>query len=448
MNRIEFAIFGLMTFYIIMIIARYRKLEPIQGYEVQIGSLSIAKTYTGIAIRQEEVLKSPYTGYVNYYVREGERVSSRDTVYSVDESGKLASLLNTGNMDDASYTDEELGELRSEVIQYNRGFNSKEFNSVYDFKYDIEGAVIKLVNSTMYENLETLNQSRLGGVVSLCTAGQSGYIVYSTDGFETLTPEQITAEMYDQSQYEKNRVNNNDLIEKNATVGKLVTDENWSLMIPVEKDRSAELEEEEYVEVKFIKTQETSWGHVTIHHLADGDYAQLTFNNSCIAFCTERFVDIELIVSNIQGLKIPLSAIAEKEFYVIPAEYMSKGGPNGNYGVSIEKYDEEGNVRYEFIETTVYKSDENEFYIDSSDLQMGQYICKPDSTDKMAISQSGILEGVYNMNKGYADFKQITELKRNDEYAIVSSNTQYGLTVYDRIVLDASSVNNNDFTYN
>jgi hypothetical protein len=242
-------------------------------------------------------------------------------------------------------------------------------------------------------------------------------------------------------------VNNNDLVEKNTTVGKLITDENWSLVIPVDSDRAAELEEEEYVKVKFIKTQENSWGKVTIYHLADGDYAELSFSNSCISFCTDRFVDIELVVDDEEGLKIPNSAIVEKQFFIIPAEYMSKGGANGNYGVSKEKYDENGNVVYEFVETTVYNSDDEEFYVDNSNLSVGDYICKPDSTDKMAISKSGTLIGVYNMNKGYADFKQITILAQNDEYSIVSSNTKYGLTVYDRIVLDASSVDNDDFIY-
>lgn len=447
MNRIELAIFGAMTIYIIAVLISYMKVEPIQGYEIQMGSLSVAKTYTGIAIREEELLKSPYTGYINYFVREGERVSSRDTVYSVDESGKLASLLESGDTGEASYTDEELAEFRSEVIQYDRGFDSKEFNSVYDFKYSIEGSVMKLVNVNMYENLQTLNQSSLGGMVALCTAGQTGYVVYSTDGYETLTPEQITAEVFDQSAYEKTRVNNNDLIEKNATVGKLVTNENWSLMIPVDESRAAEMEEAEYVEVKFIKTQETSWGQVVIHRLADGIYAELIFNNSCVSFCTDRYIDIELVVNEKQGLKIPNSAIAEKEFFIIPADYMTKGGPNGNYGVLKEKADENGNLVNEFVETNVYSSDEEEFYIDSSDLEIGNYICKMDSTEKMAISRTGTLTGVYNMNKGYADFKQITILAQNDEYSIVSSNTQYGLTVYDRIVLDAASVSNNEFTY-
>lgn len=448
MNRIELLIFGSMTVYIIVLIMMYLNSEPIMGYTVQLGSLSVSKTYTGIALRQEEVINSPYTGYINYYVREGERVSSRDTVYSIDESGKLAALLNSGELGENTYSDEELAELRAKLIQYDSGFDCKNFSTVYDFKYDLEGEVVNLLNLSMYKNIDTLNQSKLGGMVSLCSVGKTGYIVYNTDGLENLTVEEMNAGLFDRTEYERIRVNNNDLIEKNAIVGKLVTDESWSLVIPIEEERIEELEEAEYVKVKFIKTQETSWGKVTIHRLADGNYAQLTFTNSCKTFCAERFVDIELIVDDQKGLKIPISAIAEKEFFIIPAEYMSKGGENGNYGVSRESYDENGSLVYQFIETTVYNSDENEFYVDNTNLSVGDYICKPDSTDKMAISKSGTLIGVYNMNKGYADFKQITVLAENDEYAIVSSNTQYGLTVYDRIVLDAASVNTDDFTYN
>ncbi len=448
MNRIELLIFGAMTVYIAVIIVSYFQSESIMGYTIQLGSLSELKTYTGIALREEEIITSSQTGYINYYVREGERVSSRDTVYSIDESGKLAALLSSDDLSENEYSNEELAELRSEVIQYDRSFDSKSFQSVYDFKYDIEGAVVKLVNVSMYESIDTLNSSGLSQMVSLCSVGKSGYIVYSTDGYESLTPEDICAELFDQSDYERTRVNNNDLIEEASVVGKLVTDENWSLVIPIEEDKIEELEEAEYVQVKFIKTQETSWGKVTILRLEDGNYAQLSFTNSCKTFCTDRFVDIELVADDETGLKIPKSAIAEKEFFIIPAEYMTKGGENGNYGVSKEFFDENGQTVYQFVETTVYSSNDDEFYVDNTNLSVGDYICKPDSTDKMAISKSGTLIGVYNMNKGYADFKQITILAENDEYAIVSSNTQYGLTVYDRIVLNAESVNTDDFIYN
>jgi hypothetical protein len=447
MNTIEIVLFGAIIVYIIVIIVSYMNSKQIKGYEIQMGSLSISKAYTGIAIRSEELLESPYTGYINYYVREGERVAARDTVYSIDESGKLASMISSSNSDDNGYTDDDLSDLRSEVVQYERGFDEKDFNTVYDFKYDLEGAIIKLVNSSVYESLETLNNSTLAGMVSLCSTGKSGYIVYSIDGYEGLTVDDITADCFDQSDYEKNRVNNNDLVEKDAVIGKLITDENWSLVIQVDADRATELEEEGYVNVKFVKTQESSWGKVTIHELADGTYAELSFTNSCVSFCTDRYVDIEIEDDDEQGLKIPNSAIAQKEFFIIPAEYMTKGGDNGEYGVLKEKYDEEGNVQYVFVETNVYSSNDDEFYVDNANLSVGDYIQKPDSTEKMAVSKSGTLTGVYNMNKGYADFKQITILAQNDEYSIVSSNTQYGLTVYDRIVLDAESVDTDEFIY-
>ena len=61
------------------------------------------------------------------------------------------------------------------------------------------------------------------------------------------------------------------------------------------------------------------------------------------------------------------------------------------------------------------------------------------------VGKRATLIGVYNMNKGYADFKQINILYQNDEYAIVNSNTRYGLSVYDYIVLDASSVSDDQF---
>lgn len=447
MNKIEFLIFGAMIVYLIVIIAAYLNSEKIRGYEIKMGSLSETKTYTGIALREEEMLTTPYTGYINYFVREGERVSTRDTVYSIDESGKLADLLHTGELGENPYTDEELAEFRSDIIQYDRGFEKKEFQSVYDFKYDIEGAVLKLANIDMQKSMETLNSSSFGGSINMCKAGKTGYVVYHTDGYEKTSAQDITAEDFDRTKYEKKKINNNDLVEANSAVAKLVTEEEWSLVIQVDEERAQALEEAEYVNVKFLKTQESSWASVTILRKEDGVYAVLGFNNSCNSFCTDRFVEIELVINDEKGLKIPNSAIVEKEFFIIPAAYMSKGGSSGSYGVSKETFDAEGNQGYEFVETTVYNSNEEEFYVGNENLKVGDYIVKPDSAEKMSISKSGTLIGVYNMNKGYADFKQITILYQNDEYAIVSSNTQYGLTVYDRIVLDASSVNTDDFIY-
>ncbi len=447
-NKIEFFIFGALAVYIIVLVFTYFNSTQIMGYEVQMGSLSISKTYTGFAIRDEEIITSPYTGYINYYVREGERVSVDDTVYSIDESGKLADLLNESELGETAYSDADLADFRNTIIDYNRSFDSEDFQSVYDFKYDLEGDVIKLVNLNMFHTFSSIKQTSLGASVNLCTTGKkSGYVVYHTDGYEQITPELITKEIFDTSKYEKQRINNNDLVENGTAVGKIITNEAWSLVIPVDANRAKELQEEGYIKVKFVKTQESSWASVEIIYRPDECYAVLSFTNSCKTFCTDRFVEIELIINDEEGLKIPNSAITEKTFFIIPADYMSKGGSNGSYGVTKETFDENGNRVYEFVETTVYNSNEEEFYVDNSNLEVGDYICKPDSLETMAVSRSGTLIGVYNMNKGYADFKQVTILYQNEEYAIVNSNTKYGLTVYDRIVLDATSVNDDDFIY-
>ena len=78
-------------------------------------------------------------------------------------------------------------------------------------------------------------------------------------------------------------------------------------------------------------------------------------------------------------------------------------------------------------------------------LASGENLYKPDSEETFTVSKRATLIGVYNMNKGYADFKQITILYENDEYAIVKPNTKYGLNVYDYIVLNAESVRDDQF---
>ena len=71
----------------------------------------------------------------------------------------------------------------------------------------------------------------------------------------------------------------------------------------------------------------------------------------------------------------------------------------------------------------------------------------PETSEKYALSKRGSLIGVYNINKGYADFKQIDILYNNDEYSIVQSNTVYGLNVYDYIVLDATTVSEDELIH-
>ena len=54
-------------------------------------------------------------------------------------------------------------------------------------------------------------------------------------------------------------------------------------------------------------------------------YGVLTFDNSMIRYASERFLNIELILEDECGLKIPKSAVVEEQFFVIPHDYITNG---------------------------------------------------------------------------------------------------------------------------
>ena len=168
-----------------------------------------------------------------------------------------------------------------------------------------------------------------------------------------------------------------------------------------------------------------------------------------VQFASDRYITFEVDSEKADGLKIPVTAVTEKNFYLIPLEYMAQGGDSSDTGFMKEVYSENG-TSAEFVPVTIYYANEEYYYIETGDdapLKAGDYVVKPDSQDRYQIGQTASLQGVYNINKGYADFKQIQILYQNDEYSIVKSNTEYGLNVYDYIALNAEAVTVNDFIY-
>ncbi len=444
--NIGMIIFGIVFIYIVIGIITYLTSDHIVGYEVPLGSLSTNNVYKGIALREENVFYSSSAGYINYYAREGERVAYNNLVYTVDETGRLSDYINSAALGENVLSDEDLSELKSEIVEFSNVFSKDNFSSVYDFKYSVKGTVLKLANITMLENAGNIS-GESGSLITYGRASDPGIVIYSTDGFEEKTMENLTAEDFDQKNYTKNQLVSNELVDASDAVYKLATDENWMIVIQTEPEKAQELLKEDYVKIRFLKNQDVSWAKVSTCMGADGStLVGLSFSNSMIAFCTDRFIDIELILDEDRGLKIPNSSIVEKQFFLVPEAYITQGGSNDSYGVIRESY-LDGTPTTEFIETNVYNVKDGEYYLDDSVLRLGDRLIKPDSSETYPISKQGSLIGVYNINKGYADFKQIVILYKNEEYAIVQSNTNYGLNVYDYIVLDASTVNEDDFIY-
>ena len=66
-------IFALVLIYIICFFVLCTTKAKVQTYEVNVGSLTNNAVFTALAVREESVYNSPYSGNVNYYQREGTR---------------------------------------------------------------------------------------------------------------------------------------------------------------------------------------------------------------------------------------------------------------------------------------------------------------------------------------------------------------------------------------
>lgn len=449
--NIGMLIFVVIFIYVVVCVVLYFRTNHIVRYEVKKGSLATNNIYRGVVIRDETIVYATTAGYVNYYANEGERVAKGDMVYIMDETGKLYDEIQQMTPEENKLDDSELLEFRTEIVNFMHGYDSMTFENTYDFKNSLRNTVNKLANVNMLESIDRLNASGSASVVNYCYAPGTGIVCYWLDGYEDLTAEQVTEDVFDNKLYEEKKqpLIANTLMEAGDAAYKLSTSEKWSIVIPIESaERGAELEAEEYIKVRFLKNQYESWGAVKLLNNSDGKhYLQLSFTNSMVIFTPDRFLEIELLVNDETGLKIPNSAIVDKEFFLIPDEFVMPEGDKGKGQVLRQYIMESGEVSSKLYEVSLYSYDKEDrvYYVDAAILDAGDILFKEDGQSTYTVSKRATLTGVYNVNNGYADFKQISILAQNDEYAIVKANTQYGLNVYDYIALDAADVRDDQF---
>ncbi len=436
-------IFLLMFIYVVIMIFLSFKTKKLTSYEVQTGSLAMQNSYRGIALRSEELYQAGATGYLNFYAREDAKVSKGELIYSVDKSGTFSELIARNEESKNLLSDEDLKELKTEVENYSDYYSDTDFSTVYDFKYSVEGTATKLINSNAMKSISSLsNNALLNDSVSLGYSSESGIVIYSYDGMEEITPDTVSADSFDNENYKKHQIVANALVSETDPAYKLIDSEYWSIVIPLKEEMVPVYENIDSIKVKFLKNGYTSTATVSIINNEGASYLVLNFKDSMITFATDRFIDVQLIVDDVTGLKIPNSAIVSMDFYIIPEEFLTTGSTGD--GFMRRTYLENGEMSVEFVRASIYQNLDGNLYVSTDVFNAGDVIVAPDSEETYTVNKKDSLTGVYNINKGYADFTKIDSIESNEEYTIVSDNAAYGLRVFDRIALDAERVNEDD----
>lgn len=429
-------IFGAIFVYMVFCLIIYFTAEHVTGYEVTAGSISGNYRYTALALKTEEVIQAPQSGKVTYYAREGAKASSGMTICSINENGSDVSAAS-----DLTLTSGELSQLSNTMASFTRSFDDSSYQSVYNFKADLESYILQLSQTEDGSAVSLLNQ---------CNAPESGFVVYAVDGMEQLSESGITSELFNQNSYQKSSLRLNVSVKAGDDLYKLVTSESWALYFPLDSTLATELEDRKSIRFRFLKDNNTFTAGFSILK-NDGEYfGKILLNNSLIRYVSDRYLEIELLMDRKSGLKIPSSAIAEKVFYRIPEDYVITNNDTENEITLLrETFNKDGSSSVKYVTATVYSKEDGYYLINTDLFKNGDYVQMVDTSKKFQIQENNTetIQGVYNINKGYAVFREVTVVDENEEFCIVEPNNIYGLAAHDHIVLDADTVNADDIVY-
>ena len=439
-------LFGMLFIYMAFSAILYLTSPKIESYQVIAGPLSRNETYTGLAIREESVHQAETSGYITYYAREGSKINADGVVYGISSTKTSDSQ--------TELSADELSSIRNQMLNFSKGFNSSKFNTTYSFKYELEGNILQYAgvtgNSTSDQNDSTSSVVSYGNQ-TINKADSDGIILYSKDGYEGRTVDSLTTEDFDQNSYHETDLKTQNSVNTGDSLYTLITDEKWSLVIPLSEKQAVKLADRTAVRVKFLKDDKTQSGDFSIIEIDGAKYGKIDFNKGLIRYASDRFLEIELVTNTVTGLKVPLSSIVTKEFYIIPSKYATTNADSQETGFMVQS-DGKNNT---FVTSTIYAQEEQSgskddgetsylYYVDKKDFKEGDVIISQKDQSKFVVSDIGVLEGVYCINQGYAVFRRIEILDQNEEYAIVSKATSYGLSRYDHIVRNADNVNEED----
>ena len=402
----------------------------------------------GLVIRNETVVNAEEDGYVNFYQSENSKVKKGTRIYVLTPEELNTSDVSAGSSQTV-INDETQSGIVLQVQNFNENYSNTDFSSVYLLKDEITASLQNELSQTRTEHLDAA-VAESGQTAVTSSAARDGIVAYTIDGLEELTKDSFTeAEQSSAAwtDYESATVSDQMKISTGEPVYKLITDEDWSVIVRLEDDTARELMEKETttLKVRIDKDSETLNAAFSVIERDGNYYGCLDFDNSMIRYAEDRYLNIELILEDETGLKIPKTAVVQEEFFVIPREYLTTGGNSSASGVL--KMDENGNAVFQEVDIYNISEEEDEVYLSKEDVSAGDVLIRPESSDTYTVGDTKTLEGVYNINRGYAVFRKVTVLCENDDYCIVQEGEDYGLYNYDHIVQNGASVEPDEVVY-
>ncbi|MBP5153881.1 MAG: hypothetical protein ILP12_02590 [Lachnospiraceae bacterium] len=398
-------------------------------------AISQADTYKALILRSEKPVYSDFAGNLDVFVQEGGRVSTGTVVASVDELGIYSEAMKAAGRSN-TLSEDSLLRLKGRLTEMAVKYDPQNFRSIYAQESEI---VSFFLNDLAVSSISALEKSlSMDEFFHVKNADVSGLVVYYRDGYEQKRARELSAYDFSRGDYERTRPGQ--LLSKGDFLYKIIDSENWSLVIPVTTEQASRYNRYRELPVTFLSNNLTVSCPFNLFTGADGGmYIELQLHQYLIQFVNDRYTQIRIPLETGTGYKIPASALTSKDYYIIPLAFGSETEERGKAAFVCETYSGTS-VEARRVELTVYRQDDEYYYIDKADIADGTVIAREDSDERYTVRLSTALTGVYQVNRGYTVFRQIEALRTDGDYCFIRSGTAYGVSTFDMILLEAAGI--------
>ena len=432
--RVFFIIIVIICLYTAFSFVKIFNSKSVKIYEVTTGEIVNVDRHKGFIFRDEKVATCQNSGYINFYVANADKINSGAFIYTINDEPSA--------IDNYELNDSDKRYIKQNIKMYNNYITNYDFSNVYNTKDALHNIIneINIVKQLENKDIEKEIDAKEKGY-----AKYAGLMSFIIDGYEDYKIEDFNDSLiknYDSAKVstQKKEVIANDIIYK------ISRNPEFNIAFDSSYDYD-NYSNSNNVYVKFVYENVTANGKIESFIGKDNiKHFKLSIMEYPEKFLNKRIVEFEIENKKISGYKIPIKSIVSKNCYRIPkgmVEVNSEDNENVFYKLGVN------GVRQKF-NCNISKEDKENYYISMDDtfsnLKYGDVLINK-YNDTYSLSEVVKIDGVYNVNKGYAIFKNIEIIDRTNEYAIINKQTINGISLYDHICLNAEEIKEGELIY-
>ena len=429
--KVLFIILVIIGLYIVFNFVKIFNNKNVKIYEVTIGEIVNVDRHKGFIYRDESIATCINNGYINFYVANAERVNRGAFIYTINDSPSVVQSFELNSADKKN--------IRQNIKMYNNNITDYDFSNIYNAKDSLNGLINEI---NLVKQLENIDIEKEIDAKEKGYAKYAGLVSFIIDGYESSKIENYSDEIIKKYDSVKVSTQKKEVV-SGDNIYKIIKNPEFSIAFDSSYDYD-NYQKSNNVYVKFVYENVTTNGRIESFIGNDGKkHFKLKITDYPEKFIDKRIVEFEIENKKISGYKVPIKSLVSKNCYMIPKTMVEKDVETNEdifYKVGVN------GVREKFT-CNISKEDTNYYYISIDDslskLKYGDVLINR-YNDTYSLSEVTQLNGVYNMNKGYAIFKNVDIIDKTNEYAIVKKQTANGISLYDHICLNASDIKEGD----